>query len=540
MNNTISKNSINKTVNNKKTSNEVIDSKNKLVSDSEKKKNNNFKSDKKYSNITLKKLQTYGKDKVVKSAPRYSKKQIPNLRYALLHSQLTTIDGVSIVMRQIEEVMMKQMQIPKDHIYYLVGKSKIHNSQIKRNQVLSIDNKINKLMIKHFQEGYGGFRSELVEEEINKAKEVISNFFQKYKIDVLVAHNSCHPVNFIMSVALSRYYRDCEKEGKKTPKYILWWHDSHLEREYYRHPSKDVKQYLLQGVPGRFVEYILFINSMQFNDAKNYLLELDNLREGFYEAIFQNHDVIYNTTDTFIDSFEDLEKFKRSERLDKFFEIYKIKEFLEKNKLSLSDVLFVLQHTRVLDRKRIDFAIKYAYELLKELKRKKIYKAIYFFVSGHSADNTKAKLKRLNRKLQKEYNVDSFYLIFAEDFKSKEIQFEEFPRLFATLDGISTYFSEIEGFGNNLLEVMASGLIPIVYTYPVFSKDLAKYKFKVIALDEFEVNSELIKRSIDIIKNKRKRKIWINRNLKLLKINFSHTLIARKLKRAIIRRRLHK
>jgi len=479
-------------------------------------------------------------NEISKSNIRFSKKQIPNLKYAFLHSQLTNIDGVSIVMKQIESIMLKKMQIPKENIFYLVGKSKIYSKQIKRNKLLSIENKVNRLMIKYFQEGYGGYRSELIENEIIKAQKVISNFFEKYKIDILIAHNSCHPVNFIMSVALSRYYRDCEKLNKKTPKYILWWHDSHLEREYYRHPSSDVKQYLLQGVPGRFVEYILFINSMQLNDAKNYLLELDKTKNGFYDSIFKNNDVIYNTTDTFIDSFEDLEKFRLSETLDKFFELYKVKKSLEDKNLSLSDVFFILQHTRVLDRKRIDFALKYSYELLNRFKKLKMYKSIYFFVSGHSADNTKSKLKKLNLKLQKEYGIDSLFLIFAEDFKSKEISFEEFPSIFATLDGISTYFSEIEGFGNNLLEVMASGLVPVVYTYPVFLKDLAKYKFKVIALDKFEITDELINRSIEIIKNKRKRKIWVNRNLKILNTNFSHVLIERKLKRAIIRRRLHK
>ncbi|MBN2881494.1 hypothetical protein JXM83_05595 [Candidatus Woesearchaeota archaeon] len=484
------------------------------------------------------------KSKSVKSQlpkqSRFSKQQISSLKYAMLHSQLTPIDGVSIVMRQIESVMIKSLEIPKENIFYLVGRSKVHGSNIKRNQLLSLRHKTNRQMVNWFKDGYGGERSEEIESDISKAKKVISDFIAKYKIDIIIAHNTCHPVNFILSVALSRYYADCEKQGKKTPKYILWWHDSHLERDHFKNPSPDVKRYLLQGVPGRFVEYILFINSMQFADAKNYLLELDSQKPGFYDGVLQNHDVIYNTTDIFIDSYEDLDNFKQSERLDKFLEVYNIKNFLTQKNLSLSDVLFVLQHTRILERKRIDFALRYCYELLNELRKQKKYKAIYFFISGHSADDTKAKLKRLDRKLRKEFGIDTCFLIFNEDFKSKEFRFEEFPRVFATLDGISTYFSEIEGFGNNLLEVMASGLIPIVYTYPVFMQDLLKYNFKVQALSEFSIKPEDIQETISIIDNKRKRKLWVNRNLKILKLNFSHRLIARKLKRAIIRRRLHK
>jgi hypothetical protein len=115
-----------------------------------------------------------------------------------------------------------------------------------------------------------------------------------------------------------------------------------------------------------------------------------------------------------------------------------------------------------------------------------------------------------------------------------------YPRIFAKLSGFSTYFSEIEGFGNNLLEVLASGLIPVVYTYPVFKKDIAKFKFKCIALDEFKIDKKSIDQTIDIIKNNRKRKIWVNRNLEILRKNFKHQIIARKLKRAIIRERIHK
>jgi len=131
--------------------------------------------------------------------------------------------------------------------------------------------------------------------------------------------------------------------------------------------------------------------------------------------------------------------------------------------------------------------------------------------------------------------------VFAEDFDGKtDIKFEEYPIIFAKLRGFATYFSEIEGFGNNLLEVLASGLIPVVYTYPVFVNDIAKQKFKVIALDKFEIEQEAINKTINILRKDRKRKIWVNRNLKILRRKFPHKIIAFKLKRAIIRRRLHK
>ena len=60
-------------------------------------------------------------------------------------------------------------------------------------------------------------------------------------------------------------------------------------------------------------------------------------------------------------------------------------------------------------------------------------------------------------KLKEEYKTKNLFLIFAEDYYNKtNITFEEYPKIFAKLRGFSTYFSEVEGFGNNLLEVLAS------------------------------------------------------------------------------------
>ena len=193
-------------------------------------------------------------------------------------------------------------------------------------------------------------------------------------------------------------------------------------------------------------------------------------------------------------------------------------------------------------RKRIDFALKYAFELLKQKRATGTHtKALYFLVSGHDADKSKREIQKVYRQLCKEYRTKRVFLVFAEDYDDKtDIKFEEYPIIFAKLRGFATYFSEIEGFGNNLLEVFASGLIPVVYTYPVFVKDIDKYKFKCGALDKFEISKESIDEMLGVIRNDRKRKIWVNKNLKILRRSFPHKVIGLKLKRAIIRRRLHK
>ena len=473
---------------------------------------------------------------------KFKKKDIPKLNYGVLHSQFGFTDGVSIVMKQIEHIMRYEMKIPKYKIFYLVGAAKYPSPSITKNKVLWHRHVVNKLMLSYYDKSYGGDISERIEEEIKKAKEVIEEFITKNKIDVIIAHNSSHPVNFISSIALSRYYRDCIANNKKTPKYILWWHDSHLERKRFENPAADVKRYLLEGVPGKYVEYIIFINTLQSFIAKDYFKEVGKKSPGYYENMLENHDVVYNFANITINSLNDLKKEKYADLVEEFLDDFGIRKLLKKNSCGLGDVLFCLQHTRIVPRKRIDFALRYTYELFSKLKEKKMKKAVVFFISGHHGDEGKyykTQLIKLNKKLSEQYNTKKFFLVFAEDYAHGDHHFEEYPMIFSKLGGISTYFSEIEGFGNNLLEVLSGGLIPVVYTYPVFINDIAKYKFNAVCLNKFEISKESINQTIDIIQKNRKKKEWANKNIKILKNQFSHRIFSAKIKRAIIRKRTH-
>ena len=475
---------------------------------------------------------------------KYKKKDIPKLNYAMVHSRFGMPDGVSIVMKQIESVMTNELSIPKENIFYLVGKSGKKDKNVIENKMLFDSTSLNKLLQKNYKIGFGGIISERLERAICQTQNIIKDFIEKKNIDVIIAHNTCHPVNFVLSIALSRYYRDSILQNKKTPKYLLWWHDSHLEREHFLYPAKDVERYLIQGIPGPYLEYIFFINSMQFKDADKYFDKLELTRPGFHDLISRNNDVIYNTTETFIESYKDISSDKLSDRVEKFIFDYGLQDYLRERGATLKSTIFCLQHTRLVDRKRIDFALKYVFELLSVInKRKKEegQKSIYFLISGNDAkDGTKAKVKRTYKKLCKEYKTDKVFLDFAEEhYKKTDIMFEEYPRIFAKLGGFATYFSEIEGFGNNLLEVLASGLIPVLYTYPVFVSDIQKYGFKTVALDKFEIKQDSIKEMIELLNSTRKRKIWVNRNLEILREHFAHEIIALKLGRGIIRRRMH-
>jgi mannosylglucosylglycerate synthase len=460
------------------------------------------------------------------------KKEVSGLRYGMLHCRFGDPEGVSIVMKQVEGVLKDYLGVSEENVFYLIGDSKVKSENITESKILWDYTPINRLMQENYERGYSEKELVKIEEEINLAKEEIRKWVEETKIDVLIAHNSAHPVNFVSSVALSRYYKESIEKGKKTPKYVLWWHDSHLEREFFLHPEKKVKEYLIEGVCGPYVEYILFINSIQFKTAKKYFRAIDEKFPGFYERIEKNHNFVYNTTDIFIKDFKEIFSERNNLLLQKFLNDFEINE-------DYSKTLFVLQHTRLVQRKKIDFALKYCYDLLGELRKKTSYDKIYFFISGHSADNTREKLMELNEELKGEFG-EGVKLVFAEDTYSKtSLKFEDYPLIFSKLNGISTYFSNVEGFGNNLLEVMASGIVPIVYKYPVFKNDIEKYNFNLIAFDEYKLNKDNLEKTINLILDNDKKEKWINENLEILKNNFSHKTMADKLRRSINSERLH-
>ena len=68
---------------------------------------------KKIKKLIKLKLKKRGKKQTEINLPRFKKKDIPKLNYGIIHSQVGFVDGVSIVMKQVESVMVNDMGIPK-------------------------------------------------------------------------------------------------------------------------------------------------------------------------------------------------------------------------------------------------------------------------------------------------------------------------------------------------------------------------------------------------------------------------------------------
>ncbi|MCF7799306.1 glycosyltransferase [Candidatus Woesearchaeota archaeon] len=478
---------------------------------------------------------------VIKEKYKRTENKIPQLRFGMLHSFMGLADGVSIVMQQVEDVIVGQLGAPRENIFYLVGKAGKKEDCIQVYDDFHADGPLNNLAKARYETGFSNEERARIEDAITRAKETIKTFVTTNNIDIIIAHNTCFPANFILGVALSRYYQEEILSGNKTPKYILWWHDSHLERPTFLFPAQEIERYVLKGIPGPYIEHIVFINSLQLRIAEPYFLKLDRKKPGFYEKMLRSNNVIYNTTDMVIKNHTDLKQEKFQEKVTTFFNAFKVHKKLLALQSSVDETLFILQHTRMVGRKRIDFALRFAFALYKQAQQTdslKKYKTIYFLISGNDADNQQEKLLALHKELSKNYETNNVLLVFAQD-QNTTLRFEDYPLIFAQLNGIATYFSEIEGFGNNFLEIMASGLIPIIYEYPVYVSDIEKFGFQLISIPEFLLTSELLDQTMTLLADTKKQQQWANNNIKILKRHLSHKTMARALRRAILLKRTH-
>ncbi|MGM5480883.1 MAG: hypothetical protein ACQESE_00580 [Nanobdellota archaeon] len=451
------------------------------------------------------------------------------LTIGVLHSRVGFVDGVSVVIDQMVNSLSRNMNVQPTNMFYLCGKSGFSNSRVTEWEPFDFEHPLNKFIENNYENELPNDTKEELDEMIGKGEQLIAEFIEKNNIDVIIAHNTCYPVNFILAKSLSSYYE--HNDDEKTPPYILWWHDSHLERQSFTNPQEWIKEQIISGVPGPYVDHIVFINSIQPKIARDYFAEVEEKLHfpGLVHHFDNSHTIIYNTTDIFISDYSELDSEIVKEKKKRFFEEFSVDEQLASK--DVQKPLFVLQQTRMVERKRIDFALEYSFKLLEEIEREGLYDGIYFFISGNDTNNLKERLISKYEELKQRYSTDKVIIDFAKDHsRQTDMDFLDYPVIFAHLRGLTTYFSEVEGFGNNLLEVLAAGLIPVIYKYPVFKTDIEQFKFNVIDTEEFVISEDLISQSKLLLENEHFRKQLANGNLKILREHFSHRIIAEKMK----------
>lgn len=469
---------------------------------------------------------------------------ISRLKVGILHSLIGKNDGVSIVIDQTIKTMVKKMEIPLGNIYYLAGHSPPRMNTV-LDDVFWHRNEDNRYILEHYSsEPPEGFE-ERIREAALYAKDIIAEFIEENGLDVFIVHNSCHPSNFVFAVAVGMYFEERRAEGLMLPRYLLWWHDSHFERKRFE-GCNEVIQKFLKYIPGPDVDGIVFINTVQPEFGRKYLESLgrDDI-ESYFErktCIIPNTcDIPWNWTglrDRGLKLVPPQDQYNKT-----FFKDIGLLDELEAKGESLESAVLLLQHTRVVERKRIDVAVDYAFGIQKRYKQDGTDKCVVLLISGHSGDEHDSYREWVENYFKEKCDAEpkvgkKVILIFGESLilpnrevlvNKKYYAFADIPSIVAATGGMGTYFSEVEGFGNNLLEMMAMGLPVVLNRYSIYKSDLAPMGFDVAEVDDCKLTDEVIEKGYQYLTHPEAREKAIAHNLEVLEGLLNHDVMANKL-----------
>lgn len=468
---------------------------------------------------------------------------IRHLNIGIMHSLIGKNDGVSIVIDQTVNAMVKDMGIRLGSIFFLAAHSS-PRFNAETNEIFWHKNAIHKRVIKHFGQEAPDDLDEDIHQNALYAKEIIAKFVDKHEIDLLIAHNTSHPYNFITAVGLGYYIEELREQGIIWPKIMVWWHDSYFERALFANPNPVIDKYL-KYLPGTYVDAIGFINKTQPDYAKRLFKKYnkDKLSAFFKERT----SVIPNTSEI---TWDWQEQAWHSNRLiapppdnynDSFFQDIGLIDEIGKRGFDLDNTVILLQHTRVVPRKKIELAIDFAFELEKRFLQDDNKKCIALLVSGHSGDEQSKYKEFLGEYYQKkiaENPNSNVVFIFGEAYilshreiivDKKYYNFAEIPAIIAGAGGMGTYFSEVEGYGNNLLEMASFGLPVVINKYEIYQTDIEPLGFDFPAITDCQLNNEVIEIAYMILVDYRIRNSLVFHNLSILHKKLDHQIIGKKL-----------
>ncbi|MGD2033666.1 MAG: glycosyltransferase [Bacteroidales bacterium] len=474
---------------------------------------------------------------------------ISHLNVGIIHSLIGKNDGVSIVIDQTVHAMINDMGIELGSIFFLAA----HTSprfNAETNDIFWHKNDIHKTILKYFSEGPPEGFDELIHEKACYARDIIKQFVRKNSIDLIIAHNTSHPYNFITAVGLGYFIEELRDQGIIWPKVMVWWHDSYFERAQFSNPNKVIKKYL-KYLPGVEIDGIAFINKTQPDLARKLFRSLHYTN---IEKFFTNRTIVVPNTSSIDWNWEhrDWENGELVAPLldnynDTFLRDVGLTDEIEKRNFTIEDTLILLQHTRIVPRKKIETALDFAIRLEQRFLKDGMKKCIALLISGHSGDEQVEYKKMLSDyydTLLKQNPKSNVVLIYGEDrilshrdiiVDKKYYNFYEIPAIVSHYGGIGTYFSEVEGFGNNLLEMVSFGLPVVINKYDVFRSDIEHLGFHFPAIEKGILTEELVNDAYKILTNYHTRNEIVLHNLKVLQQKLDHKIIAELLKPLIIK-----
>lgn len=181
------------------------------------------------------------------------------------------------------------------------------------------------------------------------------------------------------------------------------------------------------------------------------------------------------------------------------------------------DELFILQPTRVVQRKGIEHAIEMVYRLGRKAK------LIISHASGDEGHDYEQRLIEYSKLMK----VDT---VFVSDIINEQRGFTADGRKIYTLEDIYpyadlvTYPSTFEGFGNAFLEAIYFRKPIVVNAYSIYTKDIKPKGFSVIEIDGF-VTSQAVEKTKQILDNPDLCQAMVNHNYELGNRFFSYAVL---------------
>src|SRR5210317_513471 len=323
-----------------------------------------------------------------------------------------------------------------------------------------------------------------------KLKDHLYEFVEKFNIQIIVPENALTiPLNIPLGIALTEFIAETNIQT------IAHHHDFYWERD--RFMVNAVQDYLNMAFP----PVLQSIHHVVINSVADAQL---SLRTGVSARIAPN-----------VMHFE-----KPPPPPDEYTSDVRQALGIE------DDELFILQPTRVVQRKGIEHAI----EMVNRLARKA--KLIISHASGDEGYDYEQRLIEYSRLMK----VDT---VFVSDIINEQRGFTADGRKIYTLEDIYpyaalvTYPSTFEGFGNAFLETLYFKKPIVVNTYSIFLKDIRPKGFKVIEIDGY-VTDKAVEQTKQVLDNPDLCKEMVDHDYELAKEYFSYTVLKRILRHYMI------
>jgi glycosyltransferase involved in cell wall biosynthesis len=189
------------------------------------------------------------------------------------------------------------------------------------------------------------------------------------------------------------------------------------------------------------------------------------------------------------------------------------------------DDYFILQPTRVVQRKGIEHAI----ELVRRLGRKGIKARL---VISHASGDEGDDYERRVREYSKLMRVNTLFV--SNTISDKRGRTKDGRKIYTLFDvyphaDLITYPSLYEGFGNAFLEAVYFKKPILVNNYSIYLHDIKPKGFKVIEMDDY-IKEDTVHDVIDIVRNKSRIKEMVDYNFNLAKRFYSYANLRRKLR----------